>query len=280
MVISRDFGLNWSVISTLPTSSIVGEIRSVLVDSTGNNIIVSRYDLTLLKSVNQGVSFLPVSNDINRRWDVSNGNNDLSVVIVGSIENEVQSNFYLYTNNTWKTLPTGKITQSIACDEVGNTLMYCGINDNLYISVNGGNTWNTNTVSEGLWTHCLCNFDGSALYAGCVLSGVDRNLSRVYRSRDKGFSWDIIFETDMYLLSLTADRSGSRIVATFDQTYEYIYVSKDYGINWASISKSFVSKSNSTNKWSPTVINSTGDKILSFNLVLTAPEIGRIFSIA
>jgi hypothetical protein len=278
IMISKDFGLNWKSVSVPPVSTIPANISAVVADSTGNSIIVGKNDSTVLRSDNGGESFSSISNGFGERWDICVGSANLSVLVVGSnVINANQTNYYLYKNNVWKTLPVGSFTRTIGCDDTGNTILYKGLNNNLCLSINGGSTWNNNNISEN-WMFCLCNFDGSVLYAGSVLNGPDKNLSRIYRSRDRGLNWEMIYEIDMYLYTLTIDRSGSRIAATFDQTYEYIYVSKDFGNNWTTISESYVKKSNSTNKWSPTLFNPEGNKIMSFNLAL-APTVGKIFPI-
>jgi photosystem II stability/assembly factor-like uncharacterized protein len=278
IMISKDFGLNWKSVSVPPVSTIHANISAVVADSTGNSIIVGKNDSTVLRSDNGGESFSPISNGFGERWIICVGSANLSVLVVGSnVINTTQINYYLYKNNAWKTLPVGSFTITIGCDDTGNTILYKGLNNNLCLSINGGSTWNNNNISEN-WMFCLCNFDGSVLYAGSVLNGPYRNNSRIYRSRDRGLNWEMIYEIDMYLFTLTIDRSGSRIAATFDQTYEYIYVSKDFGNNWTTISESYVKKINSTNKWSPTLFNPEGNKIMSFNLSL-APIVGKIFPI-
>lgn len=278
IMISKDFGLNWKSISVPPVSTIPANISAVVADSTGNTIIVGKNDSTVLRSDNGGESFSSISNGVGEKWDICVGSANLSVLVVGSIViNTDQTNYYLYKNNAWKTLPVGSFTRTIGCDDTGNTILYKGLNNNLCLSINGGSTWNNNNISE-TWMFCLCNFDGSVLYAGSVLNGQDKNLSRIYRSTNKGLTWEMIYEIDMYLYTLTIDRSGSRIAATFDQTYEYIYVSKDFGNNWTTISESYVNKRNSTNKWSPTLFNPEGNKLMSFNLAL-APTVGKIFPI-
>ncbi len=133
------------------------------------------------------------------------------------------------TNWMRTSAPANKSWNTLASSADGSKLI--ALSDSIYSSQDSGATWVlSDAPTNYTWSALFCSADGSRAIA-CGLGGGDRG---VYSSTDTGRTWFQISDLSFAQFAGSADGATLLALADYQGSFGPVYVSKDWGTNWAS----------------------------------------------
>ena len=205
---------------TQTTASTSISWSSITCDSSGQYVYAC--------SNNQQVIY--TSTDYGNTWNQSSGAPSVSWTSItcdgtGQFLSACATGDYIYYSqdygNTWSQ-SSGTSTnswKSISCD-ISNINVLCGADEGLYLSTDGGVTWNTSYDYNGFWKSVKVS--SGNFYA------VSNLLQTIYISVDGGNNWKpttFTIENDNFN-SITCDITGQHVIVS---TTSKVYISTDHG---------------------------------------------------
>jgi hypothetical protein len=191
---------------------------------SGSNIFTGTQDSGVFLSTNNGTSWSPVNNGINKKV------NELTLSGTNIFASTRGGGIFLSTNNgsSWSTVNNGLTTLYIYPLAVSGSNLFAGTygSSGVFLSTNNGTNW----TSVGLLTLYIMSFavNDTYVFAGTHLSGV-------YRTSNNGTNWTPISLNlpghDVYALSA----SGTNLALACNSG---VYISKNNGTNWLNIDQS------------------------------------------
>jgi photosystem II stability/assembly factor-like uncharacterized protein len=210
-------------LAPFPVLCIVTDSSEYILFSSMTLLIVNIF----LNSLTAVVLFLTLVTNSSHGWD----NNSLPLPVSQYGADQTRSLF-------WEGLgPAGATVTAITYHPTMSGLVYMGTQENgLYLSINGGTTWNTAYPDSGWITFILVDpFDPSIVLVGAAtrLSGT----GSLRRSTDYGLTWNAAFEGHT-IDDSAFDPSQPGIVymstagAPDKRSNAYFYRSTDHGESW------------------------------------------------
>ena len=186
---------------------VVSPHNSDIIFCVGNYYINSTYHTGILHSIDGGITWEHDTVDTGgRAWTVAFDPVDPNKVYVGGDTGYSYSSLYISTDLgiTWNQSRTGLrgIVNVITPDPYNNQIVYCGTNNAVFKSTNGGSTWDSLTCRRQIKALVIDSTNTDIIYAGT-------NGYGVYVSTNAGAGWDTlnIGLTNKKIISL-ALRSG------------------------------------------------------------------------
>jgi hypothetical protein len=168
LCISEDYGETWS--STLP--GVLQDWITVDNDSSGQKLFAAAYGECVYISLDKGVNWQQQSSLGLKNWRAIRSNDDGTICyIINNDEKTVYVGIYTGPNWTWNQYNVSTDFTytgfSLACSSNGNKLIISSP-DYLYISINGGVTWNKQNISgiTSSWGPVAISYNGYYLIAG------------------------------------------------------------------------------------------------------------------
>lgn len=279
--ISSDFGVNWTIVSggslaqsvdssgqfqyqngrqsidygyTWTTGFSSGTIKSISVNPTTYttpHIYGASTGGTLYKSVNQGVSFTPLSLSGFVTNVATSGGSNNGKYVCAIVDNDPGGNIWytVYQSNdygaTWySSLSSGG--QIMTCSAVSDdgiywlAFSYDLINNvsNIYKSYDSGGTWDYIGDISGRVESCAMSNDGKYMTAIANYPNGNSYSAYVAKSSNYGVSWSSSLYSDLSLARTYVDVAMSghgkfRAVVTNDPDGARLFYSSDYGVTWS-----------------------------------------------
>ena len=169
----------------------------------------------------------------------------------------------LDSGTTWTraSLPSNS-WYSIASSADGNTLAVLSWT-NIYISKNGGTTWNQTEPAEVYYWSSICiSEDGAKLAAASHYSGPPAYNGRIITSTNYGATWALTSAPENYWTSVASSADGTKLVAAADGYFGdgFIYTSTDAGVTWTKASAP-------TRNWKSLASSSDGARLIAIGSV-------------
>ena len=135
---------------------------SICMNGNGNIIATCSYDGYVYITINQGSTWVSVSNLPEKCWSSISMDSTGQNIVLCSLDGKI----YISNNtgNTWTfCAPINAQWSSICISATANVIFVCAINDYIYYSSNNGVSW-TKTSPNGIpsnWSNIITNYNGS-----------------------------------------------------------------------------------------------------------------------
>jgi photosystem II stability/assembly factor-like uncharacterized protein len=236
LFVSTDGGNSWNLQTSFPSIN----IQDVKKDYINNILFVASKEFGIYKSYDNGLNWIEINNGLPNK-SIAN----LSISYDGSVMYAILLYAGIYRSfdegDNWDFFAFDNLsTTSILINPDNfNTLYISTIEDGIYKSINGGNSWEkknnglikSNINNYDILTTKLNPLNSNIIYAGA--SGF-LNTSSIYVSTDSGDNWSVLNSEFLYVKSLIISPNDTDII--YAGTYmKGLLKSEDSGNSWITI---------------------------------------------
>lgn len=189
---STDAGMNWHRKQSGIRSGI---IEAVEYDENSSTIWIGNYDQGLYKSIDEGESWAYVWKGFTRDLLIDNNTNPST--IFWSLNNELRKS--TDGGSSWNSITSypggGKI---LYCDSSRETMYATDGSGKIYKSIDAGDIWNLTETQPASGAYAIDSIAVDPANPDTVYAGTHSPDGGVYRSRDAGYTWTKILDTENF----------------------------------------------------------------------------------